>query len=375
MKIVQVVPEVKTGSGVEAVAYHLEREWQAAGIDTARFTLVDAAGGWLPKPGPGLRGKLAIIARVVWFSTVGSVAAKRRWEQPAADTVVICHNDALVGDVYVNHGIVAVAMRARGHGLLRMVRNPLHLFTYARDAVRFAGSTHRCVVNLTSREDADLRRTYRAFRPSTAVIGNGVDLERYTPSPEGRRMVRDELGIADHDVAGLFVGHEFGRKGLPAAIQAMTQLPDTFHLMVVGGTQDLIDRASERVSERGLTGRVHFVGAHSDPRPWFNAADVLVFPSIYESYGLVVTEALASGLPVVATPTGCVQDVVEEGVNGFVTTGEPQDVARALAAFLRADRQSLRMAARASAERLGWRNVAEQYVELFQRVLKEREEA
>lgn len=102
---------------------------------------------------------------------------------------------------------------------------------------------------------------------------------------------------------------------------------------------------------------------------------MLVFPSIYESYGLVVTEALASGLPVVATPTGCVQDVVEEGVNGFVTTGEPQDVARALAAFLRADRQSLRMAARASAERLGWRNVAEQYVELFQRVLKEREEA
>ena len=111
MRIVQIVPEVALGSGVEAVAYHLEREWQRLGIPTARFTLADAAGGWLPTPGPGLRGRAALAARVVWFSTVGTVLARRRLSPrrlalTAPGTVTICHNDVLYGDVYVNHGVV-----------------------------------------------------------------------------------------------------------------------------------------------------------------------------------------------------------------------------------------------------------------------------
>lgn len=376
MRIVQIVPEVRTGSGVEAVAHHLEREWRAAGIATERFTLADAAGGWLPGPGPGVRGKLALVGRVVWFSTVGTLLARRRWGHPDADTVVICHNDALAGDIYVNHGIVAVAMRARGQALVRMVRNPLHLFTWVRDAVRFAGRTHRWVVNLTTREDADLRRTYPAMRPRTVVIGNGVDTDRYAPpTAAARAAARDALGLRPDDTAALFVGHEYGRKGLDAAVAALVRLPASVRLVVVGGTPDMIARARADVAARGLHGRVRFAGAHADPRPWFHAADLLVFPSRYESYGLVVTEALACGLPVVATPTGCVPDAVVEGGNGFVTTGEPDDIARAVGAFLAADRDALRTAARASAEQHAWPAVAARYVRLGEQVLRERQEA
>lgn len=372
MRIVQVVPEVTTGRGVEAVAYHLEQEWRALGHEVERFTLREAAGGWLPQPGPGLRGKLTVLGRVLWFTGPGTVVARRRWGKPALDTVVVCHNDALVGDVYVNHGILAVAMKARGHGLLRMVRNPLHLFTFARDKARFASAAHRYVVNQTTQSDRDLRATYGRVKPRTVVIGNGVDTERYAPDAAERERTRTKLGIPADAVVGVFVGHEYARKGLPAVVDALPNLPEGFHLIVVGGTPDMVAANRRQVAARGVTSRVHHVGMQPDPRPYLRAADVLVFPSAYESFSLVVTEALACGLPVVATPTGSVPDLVEDGVNGFVTDGTPEGVAEGIRGYLASDRAAMAVSARRTAERHSWRAVAQQYLDLFERVLEER---
>ena len=95
--------------------------------------------------------------------------------------------------------------------------------------------------------------------------------------------------------------------------------------MVVGGTPDMIASEAAREPATALAHRLVFVGAHSDPRPWLHAADVLAMPSAYESYGLVVLEALACGVPVVATPTGCVPDVVTDGVNGAVVGADPDE--------------------------------------------------
>ncbi|MBK6886555.1 MAG: hypothetical protein IPH03_08945 [Tetrasphaera sp.] len=159
-----------------------------------------------------------MLARVVWFSTVGSVLARRvARRNPGA--VVVCHNDALVGDVYVNHGVVVEAMRQRGQPLVRLVRNPLHPFTVARDAVRYRSArVHQVVVNLTAADDAALRRTFRKVRPRSVVIGNGVDPERFRPpTADERGTARDRLqGLADDDRAVLFVGHEFDPQGVAA---------------------------------------------------------------------------------------------------------------------------------------------------------------
>ena len=75
---------------------------------------------------------LALFRRMVWFTTVGTVRA-RRFLAERPDAVSICHNNAMVGDIYVNHGVVGAAMRARGNGVWRMVRNPTHIFTFLRD--------------------------------------------------------------------------------------------------------------------------------------------------------------------------------------------------------------------------------------------------
>jgi UDP-glucose:(heptosyl)LPS alpha-1,3-glucosyltransferase len=88
-------------------------------------------------------------------------------------------------------------------------------------------------------------------------------------------------------------------------------------------------------------------------------------PSAYESYGLVVLEALACGVPVVATPTGCVPDVVVDGVTGAVVDGTTDALAQGLARVLAADPGPVREAARATAEQHSWAIVARRYLDVL----------
>ena len=363
MKIVQIAPDIGPGSGVAGVAYALEQEWLADGLEVSRFTMSDAHGAWIPTGLGGLRGHLAHALRVVWFSSVGTVAARRHLaRQP--DVVSVCHNDALAGDVYVNHGILEEAMRARGNYMLRMVRNPLHLVTWVRDRWRYgAHGPHRLVVNLSSQDDTALHRRHPRLSAETTVIGNGVDIDRFTPaSPDERSRARAELGLADDDVVIAFVGHEFDRKGLRHLVAALTGLPDLVRVVVVGGDADMVRAAEGHAAGVGVSGRLHFVGRVPDPRSALAAADLFALPSAYEAYPLVVLEALASGLPVIVTPTGGTTDVVVNGTNGWVVEANSAAVTEAVLAYLGADRAAMRARARETAERLTWDAVAERYL-------------
>ncbi len=366
LRIVQIAPEIGPGTGVGAVAYHLAKEWSRLGHEVSSFTLQDAKGTWLPEPGTGLVGRVGLLSRVVWFSTVGTVLVNRRLRADP-EVVSVCHNDVLAGDIYVNHGIVRAAMRARGNYRWRMVRNPVHVFTSLRDSWRYRGHAgHQLVVNLGATEDALLSATYPRLAVPTVIIANGVNTDRFSPpTPEQRRSSRARAGLADEDRMVLFVGHEFERKGLALAMAAMTDLPDQARLFVVGGTGEQIARALEGAAARALGRRLVFVGVDSDPVSWFHAADVFVLPSAYEASPLVVLEALACGVPVVATRTGCVPDVVEEGVNGFLVSRRVDDVATGLRRALEAEPGPMAQAARGAALEHSWPRVAAAYLEVM----------
>ncbi|WP_173921768.1 glycosyltransferase family 4 protein [Agromyces sp. Marseille-P2726] len=370
--IVQIAPSIGAGSGVAGVAYALEREFIAAGATVERFTAAQAGG-----PPRSFRGRTPLATHltrarnVIWFSTVGTRRA-RRFLAARPHAVSITHNDVMAGDVYVNHGLLQAAMRARGDYAWRMVRNPVHLFTAVRDRIRYRGRTHRAVVALTTNEAELLRSTYGRVRAPIRVIPNGVDTERFRPPDAAERaQARSNLGVGDDATIALFIGHEFERKGLPIAIAALRSAPDEL-LLVVGGSPDMIRRAQEQARRAGVGARVHFAGTHRDPIPFFWATDVLVLPSAYEANALVVLEALACGLPVVSTRVGFAPDVIVDGENGFLVERDAAAVGARLHELSQTDAAAWRIRARHTAERYSWSRVARQYLDLVESLSADR---
>jgi glycosyltransferase involved in cell wall biosynthesis len=365
-RIVQIAPTIERGSGVAGVAFNLEREFAAAGATVERFTTAEA--GRRPRRSGGrsaIGTHLESARNVVWFSTVGTRRA-RRFLAARPDAVSICHNDVMAGDVYVNHGLVQAAMRARGNFAWRMIRNPVHLFTAVRDRIRYRGRTHRAIVALTTDEAELLVSTYGRVRAPIHVIPNGVDVGRFRPpEPSERAEARSALGIADDRTVAVFVGHEFERTGLPLVLAGLREAPGVT-LVVVGGGQDMIRRARSQAREAGVGDRVVFAGPQGDPVPFLWAADVLVLPSAYEANALVLLEALACGLPVVATRVGFAPDLVEDGVNGYLVARDAASVGARLDDLDGGRAGAMRTRARATAERYSWPEIARRYLELVE---------
>lgn len=367
--IIQVAPAIEPGTGVAGVAHALEREFAERGATVERFTATEAGRRPRRPARSALAARLGHGWDVIWFSTVGTARA-RRYLAERPDAVSICHNDAMVGDIYVNHGLLQVSMRTRGHYVWRMVRNPLHLFTATRDRIRYRGRTHRAIVALTDEEARLLVETFGRVRAPIHVIPNGVDLERFRPADDAERAeARRRLGIDADRLVAVFIGHEFERKGLPVALTALQQAPRAL-LLVVGGTPEMIRHAAAQAERLGVAGQVQFVGSHPDPVPFLLSADVFVLPSAYESYGLVVMEALASGLPVISTPVGVAPSVVVDGVNGYLVRADAATIGARLAQLsdLDVDLDEWRLRARESALTHSWRSAADRYLALVDEV-------
>ncbi|WP_353808023.1 glycosyltransferase [Agromyces sp. SYSU T00194] len=373
--IVQVVPRIGPGAGIPGVAWHLERELRALGAEVERFTYDDARRGrGRPWPTSTLARRFAHGWRIVLFSTVGTRRA-RAFLAERPDAVAICHNNAMVGDVYVNHGLVLTNMRARGRSAWRVFRNPFQVFSYARDAIRYRGRTHRAVVALSAAAAAELRAVYRRVRPRIVVIPNGVDLERFRPpTAEERRAARSALGLGEHERVAVFVGHEFARKGLSFAIRALRHAPDVL-LLVVGGNRELIAHARREAASAGLADRVHFTGPHPDPLRFLAASDIFVLPSAYEANALVVLEALACGLPVIATRVGYAPEIIMDGSNGFLVARDAEEIGARLDQLAAVDLAPWRVRARASVSEHSWRSIAARYLALADELHAQREAA
>ena len=374
-RIVQIVPFIGPGTGVAGVAYNLEREFRSLGATVERFTFHDA------QRRPRRRWpKSSILARIrggwrmVWFSTVGTMRA-REFLADRPDAITITHNNVLIGDVYVNHGLLLASMRARGRSFWGIYRNPVHDFIYLRDRIRYRGRTHRAVVCLSEADAASLRSTYGPIRPRVEVIPNGVDLEWFRPpTPAERLAARTELKLGTEERVAVFVGHEFSRKGLSFAIQGLSHAPSVL-LLVLGGNDDIIAEAYAEAMDLGVGDRVLFLGPRRGLVPLLHAADFFVLPSAYEANALVVLEALAAGLPVIATPVGFAPEVLVDGVNGFLVERDGRAVGermQQLATIEDAEFTEWHRRARASVEHYGWRGIAERYLELAEDLVAER---
>lgn len=167
-----------------------------------------------------------------------------------------------------------------------------------------------------------------------SVIHNGVDIRRFAVPENTRIAIRHSLGFSATDLVLIVVARFHSGKGHRVLFDALRQLVRVYpnlKLICLGeGEQESELRAV--CGQFGLTGYVRFVGYQKNVPEWLAAADINVLPTFYEGFPLTILEAMACGLPTIASNVGGVPEAVEQDVSGLlVPPGDSQRLAEALA--------------------------------------------
>ena len=235
------------------------------------------------------------------------------------------------------------------------------------------------IVAATEHEQRLLDQVYGVPRDRVEVIPLGVDRERFRP--RAQLDARTALGIDPEARVLLAVGRIEPLKGLDILIESLAEMAgrDGLQLLIVGGDERAereIARLREVAREAGVEALVRFVGPvpHERIGAYYNAADVVVVPSFYESFGLVAAEALASGVPVVASRVGGLTSTVADGRNGYLIPWRcPGPFAEKIDLLLanRPLREALGATAARSMERFEWPAVASGLLDLYASLLRD----
>jgi D-inositol-3-phosphate glycosyltransferase len=245
------------------------------------------------------------------------------------------------------------------------------------DAERAIATGADRIVVASQHERHLLTSLYGARDEAIAVVPCGVDLDLF--SPMDKEFARRRLGLRDAERIILFVGRIEPLKGIDILISAAAQLheDENFAVLIVGGDA----RAESQIAElRSLAARlgvdhhISFVGAveHDKLPLYYNAADVCVVPSYYESFGLVAVESMACGTPVVASRVGGLTSTISDGETGYLIPWRcPEPFAERLELLLDNDelRASFGRAGREAVERFRWANVADAVAALYDSLL------
>lgn len=301
----------------------------------------------VPPPGPARRGKYlmlpgatAALAREATRHDVVVVRGTRVLALPAL-LVARARCRPLVLQPEVN-GELSGEVYTWGTPLEKGPLGSLVRFA-ARIRNRLLRDAEACVA--MSRLIRDEMRT-AGFPPERIHhIPHGVDTTRFRPAEAGERAsLREKLGLPAAATVVSCVGRLLRGKGLETLVDAFARTDrGDAHLVLVGsGEGQILSVESElrsRVRERGLAGRVSFPGRVDRVEDYLRASDLFAFPSVFEALGIALLEASACGLPAVASRTGGIVDVVEDGVSGLlVPPGDTEALAAALTKLLGASR-------------------------------------
>lgn len=245
------------------------------------------------------------------------------------------------------------------------------------EAERRIATTADRIVVASAHEKHLLTALYGADAGRIEVVPCGIDLELFTPME--KEVARRKLGLKDGERVILFVGRIEPLKGIDILISAAAQLheDENFIVLIVGGggrATEEIAQLRAQAAELGVDHHISFEGAvdHSRLPLYYNAADVCVVPSYYESFGLVAVESMACGTPVVASRVGGLTTTVRDGETGYLIPWRcPEPFAERLELLLDNDelRASFGRAGREAVERYRWANVADAVGALYESLL------
>ncbi len=253
-------------------------------------------------------------------------------------------------------------------GKLSIIFNPYHWLILVLERMIFKGHRFKKIIAISELVKRNIIEHYHVDKRDIEVIYNGVDLERF--NHENKKLFREEIrnrfSIENDEFVMLFVGSGFERKGIAYLLTAAELIPEPVTVMIVG-------KGSERKMKRFITKqKIIFCGPQKEIHKYYAASDIFVFPTIYEPFGNVHLEALASGLPIITTRLSGASEIIEEGIHGFVID-KPEDVdmlSKRIMSLMDKDRnQRMGFEARKCAENFSFKTHMERMIKLYQSVL------
>jgi UDP-glucose:(heptosyl)LPS alpha-1,3-glucosyltransferase len=274
-------------------------------------------------------GRWPGLSKLVGFG----LAVRRQLRQldPPADVVagfgVLCPSGGVLWVCSVQRAWLDTSQRQRNFlGRWKQRVNPFHPLILLMERHHYRGRRYQKLIALTDEVKRELIRFYGVPPGDIVIIPNGFAPAEFSVArmAELREPMRRKLGYSAGDRVVIFVANELERKGFGPLLRAIAQLNDpTVKLLAVGRLNPTAYAAeAERL---GMTGRLQYVGSTSDVATFYAAADVFAMPTQHEAWGLVITEALACGLPVVTSRLAGASVSVHEGLAGDLLE-DPNDV-------------------------------------------------
>lgn len=314
----------------------------------------------------------------LWFATATWWATRRGFD------VVHSHENTWHGQVQTIHVVPIKYNLFRGRTGVRLALRWLKVVTSPRLLVylllersRFLRDSNRTIVVTSSSLIEQTARAYPECRSAIKVLTPGVDKVRGGSTLQQQGAARQRLGLPLQGQCILWVGNDYHKKGLPALMAALPDVPEDCFLAVVGNTAQ-IPPFKAQVVAAGLERRIHFLGSRKDMHDVYAAADCLVHPTLEDTFAMVVLEAMAHGLPVIVSQEKYC------GIAGLLKSErqalilEDPTNAEALSAALRrllAEpelRQTLVQAGLEFAKCHLWASVARQQEQIYQELLDQR---
>ena len=244
------------------------------------------------------------------------------------------------------------------------------------------------IVAATRNEEAHLKDLYDTPQEKINVIPPGVDITRFYPIPPDE--AKEFVGIPEDERMLLFVGRIEPLKGIDILIKAIAQLHKSdvlsecpHYLYIIGGDPDPENGSENKEMQRlqklchdlGVDNLVLFLGKRDQDtlQYYYSAAEIVIMPSHYESFGMVALEAMACGTPVIATQVGGLQHLVQNEKTGFTIPNDNVDILEERLTQLickSAMREEMSRNSISYARSYAWDAITPQIIKLYQSFIK-----
>ena len=342
MKIAVVIPKYGLVGGAETFVFEVCERLALH----KEFEIHVFANKWQPGQGQIVFHKVPIVRFPHFLAPISfAYFANSRIRQDDY-TLVHSHERIFEMDLLTFHGIPHKTWIKNAR------KRPLTFFDHATAWVEkkgFKNNKLKIVMPVSSLVQEEIQNGYGFLGDKLLVNPPGVDIERFSvlDSQQCRQEIFMRFGFSLKDVVVLFVSMNFELKRLDLVLRGIADLisrdkrETNLKLLVVGKGD--VKRFGKLASDLGISDRVVFTGVTREVENYYMAADIFIMPSRLDTFGLVVLEAMAAGLPVIISRNVGARDLVEPGVNGYVLSKDPSisELATALSLLLEPEMRKL----------------------------------